>query len=179
MIVRCARIEESQQTITSENSRHGIHNEQIARVAIKTANAKGRRRRQLPVHFDVPHETAGTGVGSRSHKGRERTGAITHVGVVKESGSSDELARLIKKARGTRRIASEACLQQGNAVVEKPCSGAKDSFLIFSRRIGQAKARRKGHSPSHSLVGQAATQGDRQVLVDRPLVLDELFYIRG
>src|SRR5260370_40518014 len=98
MIVRCARIEESQQTITSENSRHGIHNEQIARLAIKPANAKRRGRPQLPVDFDVSYETAGAGVVRGPHTRRKRAGAISAVGVVIKNGRSYGFSRHFKNA---------------------------------------------------------------------------------
>src|SRR5882762_3992084 len=111
MIVCCARIEEAQQTISSEDTRHGIHHEQIARLAIKPANAKGRGRPQLPVDFDVSYETAGTGVGCGPHTRRKRTGAVSDVGVVIENGHSYGFSRLVKNAHGARWIASEACLK--------------------------------------------------------------------
>ena len=136
MIVRRARIEEAQQTIASENIRHGIHDEQIAGLAIKPANAKRGGRPQLSVDFDVSYETAGAGAGCGLHTRRKRTTAISDVAVVIENGRSCGISRTVKNAHGTRRIASKACLQQGDVVVEKPCSGAKDGFLIFPRRIG-------------------------------------------
>src|SRR6266849_2090959 len=111
MIVRRPRIEEAQQTITSENILHGIHDEQTSCLAVKPANAKGRGRPQLPVDFDVSYAAAGAGGGRGLHTRRKRTGAVSDVGVVVENGRSYGISRTVKNAHGALRIASKACLQ--------------------------------------------------------------------
>src|SRR5579863_2860779 len=111
MIVRRTCREEAQQTITSENIRDGIHDEQTARLAVKPANPKGRARPQLPVDFNVSYETARAGVGCGLHTRRKRTAAISDVGVVIESGRSYGISSVVENAHCALRIASKACFQ--------------------------------------------------------------------
>ncbi len=67
VVIRLACGEEAQQASTAEHPRDGIHNEQVARLAVDIANASDRAAPQLAVNFDIADETTGTGVGHGSH----------------------------------------------------------------------------------------------------------------
>jgi len=62
MIIRLACWGEAQQAGASKHTGHGIHNEQVARLAVDIANAKVGTGPQLPIEFKIAYETAGTRV---------------------------------------------------------------------------------------------------------------------
>src|SRR5260370_42356235 len=57
VIVRLASMEKAQQASTSEHARNGIHDEQVTSATVYVANANNCVDPQLPIDFDIPHET--------------------------------------------------------------------------------------------------------------------------
>src|ERR1700687_5453801 len=60
VVVRLACREEAQQASTSEHIRNGIHDEEVASLAVDVANPNDRVGPQLAVNFDIVDETART-----------------------------------------------------------------------------------------------------------------------
>src|SRR5882724_3527027 len=132
MVIRPACGEEAQQASASENVGNGIHDEQVARLAVDVTQANDRVAPQLAVNFDIANEAAGAGIRLGPQTRNRCAGAGSDEGVEISSRRSHELARFVKKTDGPLRTVNKVGFQQGNAVIKQACSGAKDSFLVFS-----------------------------------------------